>query len=188
MLDKGKIRYDNGRNELEEKLKGRLNYTIVLFTIVYLVALGIAVPKAENESQIDIALVSVSDPYRINRLAQLKVHIENNEHRELRPVFSIITGEKFERKGFWNIISGPTKLLPGEGHIFVLETGVASYSIPSGTYFRVQVNDHSYPNFMAVSKTFETPVLNFVGIQNPELRFWQYKFPEGERVPFGWMI
>jgi len=163
-----------------------LRNLIVPFAIVC-VAIALALVALRDEPvaklNVDVHVLSTTDPSEIGATTRAKVELVNHGDREVRPRFSLTW---LPYPYYWRILSGQPVLAPGERATYEIEAPDSVAAPTRGKPFQIKVNDANSITY-AVSPPIELEKSKLPMV-NPMLRFWSKNFSSGNPMPAGWQM
>ena len=164
---------------------GLRNLIVPLAIVCVAIALALVALRDEplGTLNVDVHVLSTTDPSEIGATTRAKVELVNRDDREVRPRFSLTW---LPYPYYWRILSGQPVLAPGERATYEIEAPDSVAAPARGEPFQIRVNNADSITY-AVSPPIELekPKLPMV---NPMLRFWSKNFSSGIPMPVGWQV
>ena len=170
-------------SQLHPSLRNKMMACLILLAVA---TTGVAAVTMQESSQLDasVEIVGGEDPDELQSVSVITVEVTNHEERPIEPTFSIIH-ENHHTNAYWDIMSGPDRLAPGESGRYTIKTPAATLAVPYDTEFILGVNDRGTEIMTREGpQSFSGPA--YTRALNPYLRWWSIQ-PGGEQKhPYLW--
>lgn len=169
-------------SDLSAAQKRRVVAAAALLVVLAVAALGATGQFQEQRLDAEVTVVNSSDPTNIHRATHLTVRVHNQEERAIQPEFQTVHGQLLTHF-YWDRLSGPETLQPGESAVYRLRAPVATAAIPYETRAVLAVNDEGVDDQLRT--VFSLDRRAPPAILNPSLRHWLVRSGSGE-YPYRW--
>lgn len=159
---------------------------LVGILVCFVASLGGAAAMLEDDGQLDatIEIVGTNDTSNIHRVDELSIQVTNKESFAITPEFHIMHSEHTIHP-YWERVSGPDRLAPGETATYTIRPESAEFAIPYQADAAIAMSDSG------TERDARLPITSFQDKSiehalNPSFNYWSFGQFENTKAPFRW--